>query len=93
MKVRYSIDTERRLILTSAKGWVTFDDVRAHQDRLLADPDFDRSFDQLIDATATTRFDISPDQAQDPRGASHPLPESRTGFLCHRAACFLAWGA
>jgi hypothetical protein len=64
MRVRYSIDKQRRLILTIAEGHVMFDDIRAHQDRLLADPDFDASFDQLIDATAVTKFGISSDEAR-----------------------------
>ena len=62
MTVRYSIDKQRRLVLTKAEGCVTFDDVRRHQDRLLADPEFDASFDQLIDATSVTKVDISPDE-------------------------------
>jgi hypothetical protein len=41
-----------------------FDDIMDHQDRLLADPDFDASFDQLIDTTATVKFDISADEAK-----------------------------
>ena len=36
-----------------------FYDVGAHQDRLLVDPDFDASFDQLIETTPVTEFDIS----------------------------------
>jgi len=47
VKVTYFIDKPRRLIITRAKGSVMFDDIRNHQDRLLADPDFDLSFDQL----------------------------------------------
>jgi hypothetical protein len=43
---------------------VTFDDVRSHQDRLLADPEFDPSFDQLIDATTVTRVDLSADEVR-----------------------------
>jgi hypothetical protein len=64
MPLQYSIDKKRRLVLTSADGCVTFDDVRGHQDRLLADPKFDASFDQLIDTTLTTKFDISAGQAR-----------------------------
>jgi hypothetical protein len=36
--------------------------MRGHQDRLLADPEFDASFDQLIDATRVTKIDISADE-------------------------------
>lgn len=63
-KVDYSIDKERRLIRTTAEGCVTFEDVRGHQNRLLADPDFDASFDQLIDATYAAKFDISAEEAR-----------------------------
>jgi hypothetical protein len=61
VNVRYSIDKRRRLIFMTAEGRVTFDDLRAHQDRLLADPEFDKSFDQLIDATRVTKIDVSAD--------------------------------
>jgi hypothetical protein len=64
MKIRYSIDKERRLVLTTAEGFVTFDDVRGHQDRLLTDPDFDSTFDQLIDMTSATKVEISADGAR-----------------------------
>ena len=64
MKVRYSIDKQRRLILSTAEGLITVADIRDHQDRLLADPDFDPSFDQLIDTTPMTRFDVSADEAR-----------------------------
>jgi len=81
MKVRYSIDKQRRLVLTTAEGCVTFDDVRNHQDRLLADPDFDASFDQLIDTTTSTKFEISPHEARILAGRRILSPESRRAFV------------
>jgi hypothetical protein len=62
MTVRYSIDKQRRLVLVTAEGCVMFDDVRGHQDRVLADPEFDASFDELIDATRVTQLDVSSDE-------------------------------
>jgi hypothetical protein len=62
MTVRHSIDKQRRLVVSTAEGLVTFDDVRGHQDRMLADPDFDASFDQLFDATSATKVDLSADE-------------------------------
>ena len=58
-----------------------FDDVRHHQDRLLIDPDFDASFDQLIDTTRVAKFDISVAEAR--ILASRPIvsPESRRAFV------------
>ena len=81
LKVRYSIDKHRRLIVTTAEGCVMFDDVRGHQDRLLVDPDFDVGFDQLIDTTAVTRFDISADEARILAERRIVSPESRRAFV------------
>ena len=64
MKLQSVIDKQRQLIRTFAEGRVTFDDVKEHQDRLLADPDFDASFDQLIDTTTVSKFEISADEAR-----------------------------
>src|SRR4051794_25030937 len=79
--VNYLIDKERRLIVTVTDGCVTFDDVRDHQDRLLADPDFDASFNQLIDTTRATKFDISAPEAR--TLALRPIvsPESRRALV------------
>src|SRR5262249_35473988 len=64
MKVNYSIDKHRRLIVTTAEGSVMFDDIKGHRDRLLVDLDFDASFDQLIDTTPASDVDISADEAR-----------------------------
>jgi hypothetical protein len=81
MKVRYSIDKQGRLIVTTAEGSVMFDDIRGHQDRLLADPDFDASFDQLIDTTPATKFEISADEAKILAQRRIVSPESRRAFV------------
>ena len=64
MKVTYSIDKPRRWIITRAVGCMAFDDIWDHQDRVLADPNFDPSFDQLIDTTPAIMVDITPDEAR-----------------------------
>jgi hypothetical protein len=69
------------LILSTAEGRVTFDDVRDHQERLLADPDFDPSFDQLLDMTAATKFEISADEARTLARRRMLSPESRRAFV------------
>jgi hypothetical protein len=81
LKVRYSIDRHRRLVVTTAEGCVTFDDIRGHQDRLLADPDFDASFDQLIDMTGATSLDISAHEARILAERRIFSPESRRAFV------------
>ena len=57
---------------------MTFDDVSGHQERLLMDPDFDASFDQLIDTTRVTKFDVSVAEAR--ILASHRLPLNRVAL-------------
>src|SRR5262245_749497 len=62
MSVRYSIDKSQGLVVSVGEGAVRFDEVRDHQNRLLADPDFDPTFDQLVDGTLVTRVDASTDE-------------------------------
>jgi hypothetical protein len=88
MNVRYSIDKQRRLILTIGEGSVRFDDIRGHQDRLLADRDFDVSFDQLIDTTAVTTFDISASEARILAERRIVSAESRRAFVATQSHIF-----
>jgi hypothetical protein len=81
LKVDYSIDKQQRLVRTTAEGCVTFEDARVHQNRLLADPDFDASFDQLIDATYATKFDISAEEARDLAMRRMFAPEARRALV------------
>jgi hypothetical protein len=76
------------LTFTTAEGCVTFDDIRGHQDRLVADPDFDANFDQLIDATSATKFDISPHEARTLAKRRIFSPESRRAFVATKAHIF-----
>jgi hypothetical protein len=80
-KVNYVIDKQIRLISTVTEGCVGFDDIRNHQDRLLADPDFDATFDQLIDATRATKFNLSADEARLLAVRRILTPESRRAFV------------
>jgi hypothetical protein len=81
MPVRSSIDKPQRLILTVAEGCVKFDEVKDHQDRLLADPDFDPAFNQLIDTIPATNFDLSPDEARILAQRRIVAPEARRAFV------------
>jgi hypothetical protein len=81
MKVTYSIDKRRRLITTTAEGCVMFDDISDHQNRLLADPNFDLSFDQLIDTTPATKFDLSAEEAKILAARPVVSPDSRRALV------------
>jgi hypothetical protein len=54
----YKIDKERRLVMTTAFGVVTKEDLLDHQDKLMADPDFDPTFSQLLDFAHMTKLDL-----------------------------------
>ena len=54
MPLKYRIEENRKLIVSTAKGVVTFAEIKDHQDRLLSDADFHANFDQLIDVTTAT---------------------------------------
>ncbi len=59
MPFRSVIFKAHRLIVSTGEGRVTLDDVLAHQDSLLRDPDFDPDFDQLVDATGVSAVALS----------------------------------
>ena len=59
MPVRYVIDKERRLVITTGEGRVSIGEMKGHQNRLLGDPDFDPSFNQLNDFTTATDVQLS----------------------------------
>ena len=88
MPVRYLIDAARKLIVSTGVGRVTFDEIRAHQDLLLADPAFDASFNQLIDATEVTELDLSMEQAQVVAQRPIVAPTSRRAFVATKPAVF-----
>jgi len=55
----YSIDPQRRLIVSRASGVFTPDDVVAARTKVARDPAFDPTYDQIIDLTEATdlKFD------------------------------------
>lgn len=59
MPAFYKIAKERRLVLTTASGVFALADALAHQDQILADPDFDPSYSQLLDFTHVTKIELS----------------------------------
>ena len=59
MPIRSRIDASRRLVTTVAEGIVTDDDIRAFRRDVAADPEFEPSFDQLVDMTGVERVDVS----------------------------------
>ena len=51
----YSIDVERKLVISRAWGTITDDDVREHARKLRSDPLFDPTYRQLVDMCDITK--------------------------------------
>ena len=59
MPISYRIDESLRLVFTTAQGVLTRQDVLTHLQRLREDPDFDPSYNQLVDLRAVIEFAMS----------------------------------
>jgi hypothetical protein len=88
MPVRYTIHKELRLVLTVGEGVVTIDEMKAHQDELLRDPNFDPNFDQLNDYTAATNAAMSAEEVRDFAWRSVFSPTSRRAVVATKPEHF-----
>jgi len=59
MPLSFVIDKRNRLVISTASGTVTYSEVLAHQAGLKNHPDFDPTFDQLIDGTGVTKIAVT----------------------------------
>jgi len=57
--VSFHIDKARRLVTSTASGFLTAADILAHQRKLLGDPDFDPTCSQIVDCSAVSGIDLS----------------------------------
>lgn len=81
MPAHYVIYPQYRLVVSTGEGPVTFEEVRAHQDKLLDDPDFNPEFNQLMDGTAATDYALSVDQIKTIVGRKVFSPTSRRAIV------------
>jgi hypothetical protein len=88
MPARYEIDKERRLVISTGWGRLSFGDAQAHQEQLLNDPDFDPEFNQLIDWTAVTAVDIPAQEVGIFAGRTVFSRRSRRAFVAPGPANF-----
>jgi len=88
MSVKYSIDQSQRLIVSVGEGIVGFGDIQDHQNRLLADPDFDPAFDQLIDASRVTSLVLTTDEVKTIASRRVFSPGSLRAFVAVRPYIF-----
>lgn len=88
MPFRDVIDKNRRLIISIGDGVLTFDEVKDHQDQLLSNPDFDATFNQLVDLRSVTRLDVSVEEARQIARRSIVSPTSRRALVASKPAIF-----
>lgn len=81
MPASFQIDKARRLVVSTATGFLTVADILAHQKKLLVDPNFDPDCSQIVDCSAVTGIDLSPDDVRAVTAASIFSSHSRRAVL------------
>jgi hypothetical protein len=88
MPACYKIDKERRLVMSTAYGVVTRQDLQNHQEALLVDPDFGKTFSQLADFTRMTRMEVTAADVRVLAAKNVFAPEARRAFIASDEAAF-----
>lgn len=81
MPATYKIDKEKRLVLTTIWGVFSFSDAVAHKDKLLRDPDFERTYSQITDLTQVTEWAASNEEVRAFAKFNVFSPESRRAII------------
>ena len=88
MPITYKIDLAHRCVFSSGAGEFSYNDARAHMDRLLEDPDFDPAFSQLIDFSEITKVALTHDEIYELSGRHVFAPDARRAFVTSTAEQF-----
>lgn len=88
MPVRYVIDKEKRLVISTGWDRVTLAEVLAHQEQLLKDPDFNPEFNQLLDGTRVTDYALSSVEVNMIANRKLFSPTSRRALLVRSALLY-----
>ena len=81
MPASYQIDKARRLVISIASGFLTAEDLVAHQRKLLGDSDFDPSCSQIFDCTAVSGIDFNAEDVGALAARTIFSPHSRRALL------------
>jgi hypothetical protein len=84
----YKIDKERRLVLTTAPGVFTREDVLSCQKELAKDPDFDPTFSQLLDTTHVTKPEVTAEDIKEFAKADLFAPYARRAIIVKHDLCY-----
>lgn len=85
MPASYRIDKQHRLIVSTASGVLTLDDMLQHQQQLLQDNDFDPSFSQLIDLDDVTQVAVATDDVRRIAEKSVFVPGTRRALVAQKS--------
>jgi hypothetical protein len=77
----YKIDKELRLVLTSAFGVLTRDEILTSRQQLLEDPDFDPSYSQVQDYSGVTKIELTADDVRSLAQASVFSSQARRALV------------
>lgn len=88
MPAKYEIDTHRKLVVTTAWGACTADDVLRFRKELSRDGNFDPSFSQLADFTRVTEVKFTPDDVRMLAEVSPFSPRSRRALVAGNQLVF-----
>ena len=86
MPCGYLIDQARLLVLSTAHGVLTYEELKTHQNSLRADPAFEPRFNQLWDFTQLTGTTVTPPNVRDLAIPVFFSPESRRAFVITHAS-------
>lgn len=62
MPFSYVVYKEQRLVISTGSERVSHAEIKERQDQTASDPDFDPEFDQIVDLTEVTDFEMSIDE-------------------------------
>ena len=88
MPASYTIDTERKLVLSRIWGAPTEDEILDHGQRLRADPSFRPDFRQLLDMSELKEILISPQKVREAARDQFFSPGVRRALVAHSDAAF-----
>lgn len=88
MPFDYVVYREHRLVISTASGLVTWDEIKARQDQTRTDPEFDPEFDQIVDLRSATRIELSGDQVRFLAGRRIFSSRSRRAFVASNPSIF-----
>jgi hypothetical protein len=84
----YTIDPERRLVITRVWGAATDDDVIGHNQRLRTDPLFDPNFRQLADMSGVTEILVNTGTIEMVSRGQLFVPGTQRAFVASEDAVF-----